>query len=345
MLASPLPPHTLSVAPMMDWTDRHCRAFHRTLTRRTLLYTEMITTGAILHGDRDRHLSFGEAEHPVALQLGGSDASALAECTRIATDYGYDEINLNCGCPSDRVSSGSFGACLMASPDVVARAVEAMRGVTALPVTVKHRIGIDDLDSYEHLSHFVRTVAASGCETFIVHARKAWLSGLSPKENREIPPLRYDVVRQLKADFPGLTVVLNGGLLSLDAAAEALTWADGAMIGRAAYQTPYLLATADRDVFGEEGSPPTRREAITAFLPFVAAELEGGQPLNRMMKHTLGLFAGQPGARHWKRVLSEQGHKLGAGLEVVREALAGVPDAVLDARPETTTSGELQGLA
>ncbi len=345
MAASPLPPHTLSVAPMMDWTDRHCRAFHRTLTRHTLLYTEMITTGAILHGDRDRHLSFGEAEHPVALQLGGSDASALAECARIATGYGYDEINLNCGCPSDRVSSGSFGACLMASPDVVARAVEAMRGATELPVTVKHRIGIDDLDSYEHLSRFVRTVAAAGCETFIVHARKAWLSGLSPKENREIPPLRYDVVRQLKADFPGLTVVLNGGLLSLDAAAEALTWADGAMIGRAAYQTPYLLATADRDVFGEEVTPPTRREAITAFLPFVAAELEGGQPLNRMMKHTLGLFAGQPGARHWKRVLSEQGHKSGAGLEVVREALAGVPDAVLDARSVTTTKEELQSLA
>jgi len=186
-------------------------------------------------------------------------------------------------------------------------------------------------------------VATAGCETFIVHARKAWLSGLSPKENREIPPLRYDVVRQLKADFPGLTVVLNGGLLSLDAAAEALTWADGAMIGRAAYQTPYLLATADRDVFGEEETPPTRREAITAFLPFVAAELAGGQPLNRMMKHTLGLFAGQPGARHWKRVLSEQGHKPGAGLEVVGEALAGVPDAVLDARPETT-KGELQPL-
>lgn len=333
MPAPLLPPHTLSVAPMMDWTDRHCRAFHRTLTRRTLLYTEMITTGAILHGDRERHLAFGEAEHPVALQLGGSDAAALAECARIAAGYGYDEINLNCGCPSDRVSSGSFGACLMASPDVVARAVEAMRGAITLPVTVKHRIGIDELDSYEHLQHFVRTVAAAGCETFIVHARKAWLSGLSPKENREIPPLRYDVVRRLKADFPGLTVVLNGGLLSLEVAADALAWADGAMIGRAAYGTPYLLAAADRDIFGEAVTPPTRREAIEAYLPHVAAELRAGQPLLRMMKHTLGLFAGQPGARHWKRTLSERGHRPGAGLEVVREALAGVPDAVLDAPP------------
>ncbi|GAA5534731.1 tRNA dihydrouridine(20/20a) synthase DusA [Deinococcus aluminii] len=341
-MTAPLrPPHTLSVAPMMDWTDRHCRAFHRTLTRRTLLYTEMVTTGAILHGDRERHLGFGPVEHPVALQLGGSDAAALAECARIAQDWGYDEVNLNCGCPSDRVQNGSFGACLMGTPDVVARAVEAMRGATSLPVTVKHRIGIDDLDSYDHLMRFVRTVAEAGCQTFIVHARKAWLSGLSPKENREIPPLRYKVVRQLKADFPHLTVVLNGGVLTLEAAQEHLAWADGVMIGRAAYQDPYLLAAADRDVFGEDVSLPTRREAIEAFLPYVAAQLEQGQPLNRMMKHTLGLFAGQPGARHWKRTLSEQGHRPGAGLEVVREALAGVPDSVLDARPGV---GEIQAV-
>ncbi|SMB89409.1 tRNA dihydrouridine(20/20a) synthase DusA [Deinococcus hopiensis] len=328
-----LPPHRLSVAPMMDWTDRHCRAFHRTLSRRTLLYTEMVTTGALLHGDRERHLGFSAVEHPVALQLGGSDPAALAECARIAQDWGYDEVNLNCGCPSDRVQSGAFGACLMGTPDVVARAVEAMRGATHLPVTVKHRIGIDDLDSYEHLSHFVRTVEAAGCETLIVHARKAWLSGLSPKENREIPPLRYEVVRQLKADFPHLTLVLNGGVLSLEDAQEHLTWADGVMIGRAAYSGPYILATADRDVFGEDVTPPTRREAIEAYLPYVAARLEEGQPLNRMMKHTLGLFAGQPGARHWKRTVSEQGHRPGAGLEVVREALAGVPESVLDAGP------------
>lgn len=320
---------------MMDWTDRHCRVFHRTLTKRTLLYTEMVTTGAILHGDRERHLGFDAQEHPVALQLGGSDAVALAECTRIATDYGYDEVNLNCGCPSDRVSSGSFGACLMGTPDVVARAVEAMRGATGLPVTVKHRIGIDDLDSYDHLTHFIKTVEAAGCDTFIVHARKAWLSGLSPKENREIPPLRYDVVQQVKADFPHLTIVLNGGILNLTQAQDALTWADGAMIGRAAYQDPFILAAADQDIFGWDAEPVTRREAVEAFLPYVAAQLEQGQLLPRMMKHTLGLFAGQPGARHWKRTLSEQGHKPGAGLEVVREALAGVPDTVLDARPAT----------
>ncbi|MBB5233683.1 tRNA dihydrouridine(20/20a) synthase DusA [Deinococcus budaensis] len=328
-----LPAHRLSVAPMLDWTDRHCRAFHRTLTRRTLLYTEMVTTGAILHGDRERHLGFCAPEHPLALQLGGSDPAALAECARLAEDRGYDEVNLNCGCPSDRVQSGAFGACLMATPDVVARAVEAMRGATRLPVTVKHRIGIDDLDSYAHLTRFVSTVAAAGCETFIVHARKAWLSGLSPKENREIPPLRYEAVQQLKADFPGLTVVLNGGVLTLEAAREHLAWADGVMIGRAAYQDPYLLATADRDVFGEDVTPPTRREAIETYLPYVAAQLEAGQPLNRMMKHTLGLFAGQPGARHWKRTLSEEGHRPAAGLDVVHRALAGVPDSVLDARP------------
>ncbi|THF68467.1 tRNA dihydrouridine(20/20a) synthase DusA [Deinococcus sp. Arct2-2] len=337
--ASPLPPHTLSVAPMMDWTDRHCRVFHRTLTRRTLLYTEMVTTGAILHGDRERHLGFDGTEHPVALQLGGSDPAALAECARIAQDFGYDEVNLNCGCPSDRVQNGSFGACLMGTPDVVARAVEAMRGATSLPVTVKHRIGIDDLDSYDHLTRFVSTVAGAGCDTFIVHARKAWLSGLSPKENREIPPLRYELVQQLKMDFPHLTIILNGGVLTLDDAQAHLTWADGAMVGRAAYQNPYMLAAADRDVFGSAGFgsdtvPPTRREAIEAFLPYVAAQVEQGQPLNRFMRHTLGLFAGQAGARHWKRTLSEKGHVPGAGLEVVREAMAGVPDSVLDARPE-----------
>lgn len=329
---------------MMDWTDRHCRAFHRTLTRRTLLYTEMVTTGAMLHGDREQHLGFSSAEHPVALQLGGSDPAALAECAQIAEDWGYMEVNLNCGCPSDRVQNGSFGACLMGTPDVVARAVEAMRGATTLPVTVKHRIGIDDLDSYEHLTRFVETVAGAGCDTFIVHARKAWLSGLSPKENRTLPPLRYEVVRQLKADFPHLTVVLNGGILTLEAAREQLTWADGVMVGRAAYQNPYLLAAADRDIFGEQGMPPTRREAIEAFLPYVAAQLKQGQPLHRMMRHTLGLFAGQPGARHWKRTLSDQSHRPGAGLEVVWEGLSGVPESVLDARPVVGESQALEAI-
>lgn len=326
------PPHTLSVAPMMDWTDRHCRMFHRTLTRRTLLYTEMVTTGAILHGDKARHLDFSAPEHPLALQLGGHDPVALAECARIAEDWGYDEVNLNCGCPSDRVSSGSFGACLMATPDVVARAVEAMRGATRLPVTVKHRIGIDDLDSYEHLTRFVSTVAGAGCDLFIVHARKAWLSGLSPKENREIPPLRYEVVQALKTDFPQLTIILNGGVKSLGEAQQALAWADGVMIGRAAYQEPYLLAAADRDIFGEDALPVSRREAVSAYSLYVAEQLQAGQPLGRLLRPVLGLFAGLPGARHWKRVISEQGHKPGAGLDVLEQALAGIPDEVLDAR-------------
>lgn len=325
--------HRFSVAPMLDWTDRHCRAFHRCLTGRALLYTEMVTTGAILHGDRARHLDFGADEHPVALQLGGSDPAALRECAGLAEEWGYDGVNLNCGCPSDRVQSGAFGACLMGTPDVVARAVAAMRQGTALPVTVKHRIGIDDRDSYEELHHFVETVAAAGCETFTVHARKAWLKGLSPKENREIPPLRYDVVQQLKADFPQLTISLNGGVQTLEEAQEMLTWADGVMVGRAAYQTPFLLARVDADIFGETGiQPPTRREVLERFRPYIAAGLEAGQSFHHLTKSTLGLFAGQAGARHYKRTLSEQGHRPEAGLEVLDAALAGVPDAVLDAR-------------
>lgn len=326
------PSYRLSVAPMLDWTDRHCRAFHRTLTQNTLLYTEMVTTGALLHGDQARHLDFSAVEHPVALQLGGSDPQALAECARLGEAWGYDEINLNCGCPSDRVQSGSFGACLMATPEVVARSVEAMRGAVSVPVTVKHRIGIDELDSYEHLSGFVEPVAAAGCVVFIVHARKAWLQGLSPKENREIPPLRYDVVQRLKADFPALKFVLNGGVGSLAQAREHLAWADGVMIGRAAYQTPYLLAQADSLIFGQDRLPPTRREAIIAFLPYVEEQLTRGVYLSRIMRHTLGLFAGHSGARHWKRTLSEQAYKEGAGLEVIERALAGIPDAVLDTR-------------
>lgn len=316
---------------MLDWTDRHCRAFHRCLTKRALLYTEMVTTGAILYGDPARHLDFGPQEHPLALQLGGSDPVALQECAGLAEQWGYDEVNLNCGCPSDRVQSGAFGACLMATPDTVAQAVAAMQAGTALPVTVKHRIGIDDRDSYEELHHFVATVAAAGCTTFIVHARKAWLKGLSPKENREIPPLRYDVVQQLKTNFPNLTISLNGGLQTLEQAQQQLEWADGVMLGRAAYQTPFVLARVDRDLFGLDTQPPTRREALERFRPYIAAGLEQGQSFHHLTKSTLGLFAGQAGARHYKRTLSEQGHRSGAGLEVLDAALAGVPDDVLDA--------------
>ncbi|MGY2892274.1 tRNA dihydrouridine(20/20a) synthase DusA [Deinococcus sp. UYEF24] len=328
------PPWTLSVAPMMDWTDRHCRVFHRLLSRRTLLYTEMVTTGALLHGNAARHLEFSAAEHPVALQLGGSDPQALAASAKMGADFGYDEINLNVGCPSDRVQNGAFGACLMATPDVVAEGVAAMRGAVGLPVTVKHRIGIDDLDSYEHLHHFLSTVSAAGCDTFIVHARKAILKGLSPKQNREIPPLRYEVVEQVKRDFPGLTVVLNGGVKSLEDAQSHLSWADGVMIGREAYQRPYLLAGADRLIFGEETPVPSRREVIEGYLPYAAEMLAQDVYLSHLTRHILGLFAGHSGARHWKRTLSERSHLPGAGLEVIWDALAGIPDVVLDLRDE-----------
>ncbi len=317
---------------MMDWTDRHCRVFHRLLSRRALLYTEMVTTGALLHGNAARHLGFDQSEHPVALQLGGSDPAALAVAAKMGEDRGYDEINLNVGCPSDRVQNGAFGACLMATPDVVAEGVAAMRGAVGLPVTVKHRIGIDDRDSYEELHHFVSTVAAAGCGTFIVHARKAILKGLSPKQNREIPPLRYEVAQRLKQDFPGLTVVLNGGVKTLDDTRAHLTWADGVMIGREAYQHPYLLAGVDSQIFGENTLPPTRREVLAAYLPYAEETLSQGVYLGHLTRHILGLFAGQSGARHWKRTLSERSHLPGAGVEVILDALAGIPDGALDAR-------------
>ena len=318
----------------MDWTDRHCRVFHRLLSRRALLYTEMVTTGALLHGNAARHLDFDLSEHPVALQLGGSDSAALALAAKMGEERGYDEINLNVGCPSDRVQNGAFGACLMATPDVVAECVAAMRGAVRLPVTVKHRIGIDDRDSYEELHHFISTVAAAGCETFIVHARKAILKGLSPKQNREIPPLRYEVVQQVKQDFPGLTVVLNGGVKSLEDSRSHLTWADGVMIGREAYQHPYLLAGVDSQIFGENTLPPTRREVLDAYLPYAEEMLSQGVYLSHLTRHILGLFSGQSGARHWKRTLSERSHLPGAGVEVILDALAGVPDGALDSRSQ-----------
>ena len=326
---------------MLDWTDRHARFFLRLISRRTLLYSEMVTTGAILHGDKGRHLDFSPAERPLALQLGGSDPAALAECARLAQDWGYDEVNLNVGCPSNRVQSGMFGACLMARPDLVARCVAAMRAATSLPVTVKHRIGIDDQDSYAELAHFVGTVAGAGCETFIVHARKAWLSGLSPKENREKPPLKYEVVRQLKEDFSQLTFVLNGGVKSLEAAWGHLSWADGVMIGREAYQNPFVLALADQTIFGEAAPAPTRRQVVENLIPYVEEMLARDVYLSRVTRHIHGLFAGQPGARGWKRTLSERAHKAGAGVEVILAALAQVPDGVLDARPEVPSVPEL----
>jgi len=327
----------LSVAPMMDWTDRHYRVLLRQITKRTLLYSEMVTTGALLFGDRDRHLEFSAVEKPLALQLGGDDPQALAACARLAESWGYDEVNLNVGCPSERVQRGRFGACLMAEPELVAACVAAMREATALPVTVKHRIGIDDLDRYEDLARFVDTVAAAGCDRFIVHARKAWLTGLSPKENRTIPPLRYGEVYRLKAEFPQLRIELNGGIDTLEAVRSQLAFVDGVMVGRAAYQTPYRLALADRLFYGSSEPAPTRREVVLGIIPYLEAMLAQGVYLSRITRHMLGLLAGQPGAKAWKRHLGEHAHRPGAGIEVLTAALQGVPEAVLDHNPEALT--------
>ncbi|HEX6203190.1 MAG TPA: tRNA dihydrouridine(20/20a) synthase DusA [Thermoanaerobaculia bacterium] len=323
----------LSVAPMMERTDRHFRAFLRRITRRTLLYSEMITTGAVLHGDREHLLGFSPEERPLALQLGGDDPGELARAAGLAAEWGYDEVNLNVGCPSDRVQKGRFGACLMAEPERVAAAVAAMRQAVDLPVTVKHRLGIDDADRYEDLHRFVVTVAAAGCDRFSVHARKAWLSGLSPKENRTVPPLRYEAVHRLKRELPHLVIEINGGILDLAAAREHLAaGVDAVMIGRAAYDAPYLLAAADRGLFADRAPAPSRREVIEAFLPYVEDRLRRGDPLKRLTRHVLGLFAGRPGARAWKRHLAENAHREGAGPEVLLAAMAKVPGEVLEER-------------
>lgn len=316
----------LSVAPMLDWTDRYCRYFLRLITRHTLLYTEMVTTGALLHGDQARHLDFDPVEHPVALQLGGSVPAELAACARLAEQWGYDEINLNVGCPSDRVQSGLFGACLMATPQIVAEGVAAMRGATRLPVTVKHRIGIDDLDSDAALVNFIETVAAAGCSTFIIHARKAWLNGLSPKENREIPPLRYDVVHQIKQAFPHLEIILNGGITTLDQVEEQLPSVDGVMIGREAYHNPWILAEADRRLFGDNHAIPSRHQIIQQLMPFARRQHALGVPINHISRHILGLFQGQPRARAWRRHISENAHHTRATPEVILEAAKYVPE-------------------
>ncbi|MCB1776473.1 MAG: tRNA dihydrouridine(20/20a) synthase DusA [Candidatus Competibacteraceae bacterium] len=314
----------ISIAPMLDWTDRHCRFFLRVLSQRVLLYTEMVTTGAMLRGDRQRTLAYDPAERPLALQLGGSDPDELAHCARIAVDWGYDEVNLNVGCPSDRVRAGRFGACLMAEPMRVAECMAAMRAAVNVPVTVKTRIGIDGRDSYEELADFVGRVAAGGCRVFIIHARMAWLQGLSPKENREIPPLRYEVVQRLKRDFPKLTVVLNGGLTTLNQVAEQLPAVDGVMIGRAAYENPFLLADVDRRFFGSNAPRLSRHQVVNAFMPYMEDQLRKGTPLHCMTRHILGLFQGIPGARAWRRTLSEQAGKRAAGVEAVEAALTHV---------------------
>jgi len=307
---------------MMDWTDRHCRFFHRGLTRRALLYTEMVTAEAVLRGRRDYLLGYAPEEHPIALQLGGSEPRRLAEAARIGADLGYDEINLNVGCPSDRVQEGRFGACLMAEPDLVAACVAAMAAAVAVPVTVKCRIGIDDQDSEVDFQRFVGMVADAGCRVFIVHARKAWLSGLSPKQNREIPPLDYGRVHHLKAARPDLTIVLNGGLAGLDAAATHMDRVDGVMIGRAVYHEPYLLAEVDRRFFDPGAVVPSRREALERMIPYVERHLATGGRLNTVTRHVLGLYHGRPRGRLFRRILSEEGQQPGAGLAVLAKALA-----------------------
>lgn len=311
---------------MMDWTDRHDRYFLRLIARHSLLYTEMVTTGAVLHGDRARLLGFDPAEHPVAVQLGGSEPSDLAESARIAADFGYDEINLNVGCPSDRVQSGRFGACLMREPDLVARCVEAMKNSVSIPVTVKCRIGVDEQEPEAALPAMAKAVRDAGCETLIVHARKAWLEGLSPKENRDVPPLDYPLVYRLKQAMPEMEIVINGGIATLDEAEAHLTHVDGAMLGRAAYQHPYILAEADRRFYGDGHEIPSRHEVLDAFMPYVQRELARGTHLHAMTRHILGLFQGCPGARAFRRHLSENAPRPGAGAEVIREAMALVRD-------------------
>ncbi|QYN44226.1 tRNA dihydrouridine(20/20a) synthase DusA [Gilliamella sp. ESL0441] len=308
-----------SVAPMLDWTDKHCRYFHRILTKQTLLYTEMVTTGAILFG-KGNYLDFNVDEHPIALQLGGSDPNALAQCAKLAQNHGYDEINLNVGCPSDRVQNGMFGACLMGNADLVAKCVASMQEQIDIPVTVKTRIGIDDLDSYAFLCQFIETVLPY-TNTFIVHARKAWLSGLSPKENREVPPLDYERVYQLKRDYPNLTIAINGGVKTIDEIKHHLNYVDGVMVGREAYQNPMLLAHIDSQIFGLDTQPIDPIKAIRCLYPYIEQQLLQGAQLNHIMRHTLGIFNGQKGAKQWRRYLSENAHKKGAGIEVVEQAL------------------------
>jgi tRNA-dihydrouridine synthase A len=323
-------PHRFCVAPMMDWTDRHCRFFHRLLTRRALIYTEMVTTGAVLHGDRARLIGFDPFEHPVAIQLGGCDPRALAACARIAEDFGYDEVNLNVGCPSDRVQEGRFGACLMAEPELVGDCVAAMKAAVRVPLTVKCRLGIDHQDPEAALDAMATTVKAAGADALVVHARKAWLHGLSPKENREVPPLDHARVYRLKRSHPDLDIVLNGGIGSVESAAAHLAHVDGVMMGRAAYQEPWRLLTVDPLLFGEPAPFASAKAAVEALMPYVARETERGTRLYAIARHLLGLFHAVPGARAFRRHLATEGVKAGAGPQVLRDALSLVLDSHAD---------------
>ena len=305
----------------MDWTDRHCRYLLRLVSRQALLYTEMVTTGGLLHGDPERFLGHDDTEHPLALQLGGSDPAELAKCARIGAEFGYDEINLNIGCPSDRVQSGRFGACLMAEPNLVADCISAMKAAVTLPVTVKTRNGIDDRDSFDELAHFIRSVRSTGCETFTIHARKAYLQGLSPKENRTVPPLDYGFAYRIKQMFPELVIIVNGGIVDLDQAETHLQRVDGVMLGRAAYHNPYILAGADRQIFNDPHPVPAREDIVHSMIPYIQRELKRGTLLKHITRHMLGLFQGVPGARHWRRHLSECAPQSGSGAEVIVTAL------------------------
>jgi tRNA-dihydrouridine synthase A len=312
----------LSVAPMMDWTDRDFRYLLRLISQHALLYTEMVTTGALIHGNRKRFLAHDAMEYPLALQLGGSDPKELAECAQMGEDAGYQEVNINVGCPSDRVQSGRFGACLMAEPALVAEGVAAMQAKVRIPVTVKTRLGIDEFDSYEFLTDFIDKVSAAGCDTFILHARNAWLKGLSPKENRDIPPLNYERVYQVKKDYPHLHIDINGGVQDLEQASQHLEHVDGVMMGRAIYHNPYLLAEADKTIFGQDNPVLSRHEVIETMLPYIERRMQQGRPLKSITRHLLGLFQGQPGARRWRRHLSENAHLPRAGIHVLEEALS-----------------------
>lgn len=314
----------LSIAPMMDRTDRHYRYFMRQISRRTLLYTEMITTQAIIYGDRSKLLDFSPEEKPLVLQLGGDNPAQLAECARIGENWGYDAINLNIGCPSPRVQNGNFGACLMTQPELVARAIEAMRQVVSIPVTVKHRIGVDECDRYEDMANFVRIVSEAGCINFTIHARKAWLQGLSPKENRNVPPLRYEDVYRLKQDFPQLFIEINGGITSVQQTKTHLQSVDGVMIGRAAYDRPYIFATVDKDIYGENEIPLTRHQIVNAMLPYIDYWMGKGTRLNSISRHMLQLFAEQPGTKAWKRYISKHACLPDADSLTISAALAEV---------------------
>jgi tRNA-dihydrouridine synthase A len=314
------PSRRLSVAPMLDWTDRHYRYFARQITRHTWLYTEMVTTGALLHGDVERHLRFDEAEHPLALQLGGSEPAELAACAKLAEQWGYDEVNLNVGCPSERVQKGAFGACLMAEPQLVSDCVKVMRDAVDIDVTVKHRIGIDQIEHYDYLREFVDTVAEAGCRTFIVHARNAILKGLSPKENREIPPLKYDYVYRLKRERPDLEILINGGVKTNAEIAEHLKHVDGVMVGREAYHNPWLMAEWDALFYGDESARPERAAVVEAMMPYVTARLGDGSNVRHIARHILGLFQGLPGARNWRRMLSDAKLLDGADAGLLRQA-------------------------